>query len=165
MCKAALPKAGLAKLPASGASRGEGCGSAGLANCFQLVGISRLGSRKGYRPTVDHRVAEETVEGPQAEHIPRHAETRLVGEDNDAEIPVQLKGDDCGKAVSYAAVKDDVAVRRLLDHPTKCVERLIAYRDLRRARIDEVRRRNDLPAVESAVGKLKADPLRHVLNV
>ena len=71
---------------------------------------------------VDHRVAEETVEGPQAEHVPRHAKTRLVGEDYDAEIPVKLEGDDCAKAESYTAVPDDVAVRCLLDHPAKCVE-------------------------------------------
>ena len=87
---------------------------------------------------VDHRVAEETVEGPQAEHVPRHAKTRLVGEDYDAEIPVKLEGDDCAKAESYTAVPDDVAVRCLLDDPAKCVGRLVADRDLRRARIGEV---------------------------
>src|SRR5215471_17530397 len=99
---------------------------------------------------IDHRVAEETVEGPQAERLPRHAGTRLVGEDNDAEIPVKLEGDDCAKAESYTAVRDDIAVRCLLDGPAKCVEHLIAYRDLWRARIGEVLGRHNSSTIEGA---------------
>ena len=64
---AASPKLGLTKLPASGASGGNGRGLAGLANSFGRrleVGLSAL---EIVRNVVDVRVAENPVEDPGSE--------------------------------------------------------------------------------------------------
>ena len=54
------------------------------------VGICRFREGQTFCCVVVHRVAEETVDAPQGDRV-GHADIPLVGEDNDAELAIELK--------------------------------------------------------------------------
>jgi hypothetical protein len=60
---------------------------------------------------IDHGIVEEPVERPRGDRI-REAHLLRVGQDDDADIPVELHADIRAEAVGAAVVPDDVAVRR-----------------------------------------------------
>ena len=128
------------------------------------IGIGRLRVGKRCRLVIDHGIAEQTIENPRAERV-RHTDIRLIGEDDDAKLVLELEADIGAEAESPTIVPHDRAVRRLLNKPAKRIRQLVIERDFRRVGVDEVRRRDDAMAFEGAAGKLHADPLRHVLDV
>ena len=93
-------------------------GSDGRANCFDDVSIALLRPGQLTCTVVDHWIAEEAIDGPEADRI-RHADVFLVGEHDDAELAVELEDDHRAEAVGSTIVPDDRAFWRLLNDPAQ----------------------------------------------